>query len=260
MRYDHNSIFGGALSPRVGVSYLKNKNINIFGSIGRGFRALTFNETHIDGYGKIGNKDLNPEITTTYEVGVKSVYQQIQNTFSIFKQDISDKIELEKVTPGDPNSLETYRNGGNATIYGAELDGVYKLSSHLKAFYNGTVLGSDDGSGREIEKLIQFKLVLGLEYVKEEWSASLMGIHESEQFYYNPDSSVPDDSQDRVFVDALTLGNFQIERKMGSSLSMGLFVNNIGDHKYKEKYAPWTVQDGLYLMGRTIGVKLKANF
>jgi len=84
VRYDHNSEFGGAISPRIGLSYQFDKNLTSYLTITRAFRAPNYNELYIDGFGKIGNPELEPEYTMMYEVGLKGTLAAQKNKFQPF--------------------------------------------------------------------------------------------------------------------------------------------------------------------------------
>lgn len=256
-RYDQNSLYGGALSPRLGLSYLIHDGLNAYASVGRGFRAPVFNETQISGFGKIGKENLRPEITTTYEIGLKSIRPSGQEAIAIFLQDISEKIELENV---GASTLKTYNNSGKAAIYGVDLGGTQNLGNGWRTVYSTTLLKSDDGRGERIEKLIEMKFVLSLGWSQDTWSADLIGTHESNQFYYNANATIPADSLNRIFVPPTTQFDLQVAKKFSSAMTGTLFVKNIADEKYKEEFSSFINQDGMYLPGRAIGVNLNASF
>ena len=260
LRYDNNSLYGDALSPRVGFSYLINENYNLFSSIGRAFRAPVFNETHINGYGKVGDKNLNPEWITTYEVGLKSVSVKSQYTLSLFKQDLSDKIDLEFIDPGNPNSLQTYHNQGGNEITGIELEGSYALHSNLRTFYNILFLEVDDEGDQLTERIVEKRFVLGMEWTVETWMLGLIGLHEGKQFYFNTNSSIEDDSKNRVFVPAQTTGNIYFRKSFNPSTSFTIYMNNFTNLKYKQRFSSFIEQDALVLPGRTMGLSFSKCF
>jgi outer membrane cobalamin receptor len=260
VRYDHNSVFGGALSPRFGISYLLDSQTTLYASIGSGFRAPTFNETRIQGFGKLGNPDLVPELATTYEIGIKSIQEKIQNTVSLFKQDVTRKIQLNYVDPNNTSGLQTYRNTGTAEILGLEIDGAYKPLSRLRLFYNAIFLRSDDGQGKRIERLIERKMVLGASWAISMWSFELIATNESDQFFYNTNPAIQSDSEGRVFLPSLTTANFQTSYTFGEQKTLTLFINNITDQKYKESFSPFIEQNAAWMPGRTLGLTFNSKF
>ena len=82
VRYDHYSDFGGATSPRAGITWAFMKNASLKFLYGEAFRAPSFVEMFTTNQPAIqGNEDLDPETIRTYEVGLsyqfnKSCYHQ----------------------------------------------------------------------------------------------------------------------------------------------------------------------------------------
>jgi outer membrane receptor protein involved in Fe transport len=257
IRYDTNSEYGSAVSPRVALSYLSSENTTFYASIGSGFRAPVFNETEIQGFGKLGNSKLKPESTITYEVGVKSVHLAAQNTISLFKEDISQKISLE---PIPASNLSTYANAGGASIVGVEIDGAYKPISNFRIFYNTTLLHTETGAHQRMDRAAEQKYVLGSDWILNKWSLDLAITHESEIFFYNSNASIPSDSQGRVFLPSITTADFQVKRQFSAKTSGTFYISNLTDQTYKEVFSPFVNQDGLYRPGRSFGVRLNSQF
>ncbi len=257
IRYDTNSNYGSAVSPRVALAYLANENTTFYASVGSGFRAPVFNETEIQGFGKVGNSNLKPETTITYEVGMKSVHRVTQNTISFFKEEISKKISLE---PVPSSNLSTYTNAGGASIAGVEIDGAYKPVSNLRIFYNTTLLRTETGNHQRIDRVAEQKYVLGAGWILNKWTFDLAVIHESEMFFYNSNAAIPSDSQGRFFLPSITTADFQVKRQISPKTFGTFYINNLTDQTYKEVFSPFVNQDGLYRPGRSFGVKLTSQF
>jgi outer membrane receptor for ferrienterochelin and colicins len=257
IRYDTNSNFGSAVSPRLGLSYLSSENTTIYASIGSGFRAPVFNETDIQGFGKVGRRDLKPERTITSEIGLKSIYLSAQNTFSIFKEDISQKIDLTAVAG---SSLVTYENSGTTTITGAELDGAYKLASRFRVFYNAIMLRAVNGAGARIDRIAERKYVLGANWILSDWVMDFVLIHESDVFFFNSNTAIESDAEGRLFLPSTTTANLQLKYQFTPKTSVVASIDNLTDSKSKEIFSPYIVQEGLFLPGRTYSLKLNSQF
>ena len=68
-RYEDNSEFGNEFVPRASVAYeLTKTGTTLRGAAGKGFKAPTFTEQFARGFA-IGNPDLNPEKSYSWEVG-----------------------------------------------------------------------------------------------------------------------------------------------------------------------------------------------
>ncbi|MCX7984987.1 MAG: TonB-dependent receptor [Bacteroidetes bacterium] len=71
-RYDsYSDINESALSPKIGITVriLRVYDFRVWASVGKNFRAPTFNDLYYPNY---SNPSLNPERSTSYEVGVRS--------------------------------------------------------------------------------------------------------------------------------------------------------------------------------------------
>lgn len=74
-RYDHHSIFGSAVSPKVGLNFRVNDMVSLRASWGRGFRAPDLGQLYYQFantgsfYQVIGNPDLSPEHSGSWQVG-----------------------------------------------------------------------------------------------------------------------------------------------------------------------------------------------
>lgn len=253
LRYDENSAFGNAVSPRAALGYSLREGLNLFVSLGTGFRAPNFNESYIHGYGKVGNENLRPELTTTYEVGVKSVGESAQNTVALFKQDVSRKVELRKVNASDPNSLNTFDNTGTASIYGAEFEGSGRISQDFKIFYNATLLKTDDGNGDRILKVVEQTALLGANFLMGNWALR-------PAVFYQGDQKMLDTLSNQVVnVPGFATVNLQGVRKWEKS-ALTLYLNNLTDQKYREGYSPFISRDAAWLPGINFGANWGFNF
>jgi outer membrane receptor for ferrienterochelin and colicins len=257
IRMDSNSKFGNAFSPRFGISYIVDSNTTLYSSVGSGFRAPVFNENYIRGFGKVGNPNLKPEFTTTYEAGIKSVLLDAQNSLSIFNEKITQKVDAE-LLPG--STLYTYNNAGTASIVGLELDGSYKIVPSFRLYYNTTQLRTEKGSGGSIEQVAEENYVLGASWTWNQWTSDAAILRKGELFYYNSNPAIPSDPQGRVFLPATTTAKLQLKYQISEATSATFIVNNLTDQTYKEKFSPFLIQNGLYLPGRTFALKFSSKF
>ncbi|SFM44627.1 TonB-dependent receptor plug domain-containing protein [Thermodesulforhabdus norvegica] len=132
------------VSWRVGASFDLTDWLTARGHIGTGFRAPTADELAgrfaQGSWTKIaGNPDLEPEKSTTYELGVDAVYGKASLGFSVFYTDYTDRIVGGFTTCIDGDcTWTTYRNVDGATFTGmdgyASCDFAFSLGS-----FNATV-------------------------------------------------------------------------------------------------------------------------
>lgn len=108
-RYDHHDTFGGHFSPRVYLVSPLTSELTLKGGVGQGYKAPSVDQiqeglTGITAQGvnaSIGSPDLEPEVSTNYELGV---YWEDLSGFrasaTVFYNEIEDKIARG---PGIPN-------------------------------------------------------------------------------------------------------------------------------------------------------------
>ncbi|MFU0504228.1 TonB-dependent receptor domain-containing protein [Pseudaminobacter sp. NGMCC 1.201702] len=106
IRYDHNEQFGGATTYNIGASYEFVPGLVARSSFATGFRAPTFNELY---YPFMGNPDLRPEKSRSYEVGLN--WRPTDSTsldLALYRTSIRDQINWSEVFPGTwlPSNIE----------------------------------------------------------------------------------------------------------------------------------------------------------
>lgn len=141
LRYDEYDlkVKGGAgrdenddnLAPRFGMAYLLTDNLTLRANYGEAFKMPSANEIAADyfswGTHYVGNPDLDPEKSRTYEGGVDCSYGAISSSLTYFYTDFEDKIESVIGAGG----VSTWDNIGDATIEGIE----FEVSCNLEEFF-----------------------------------------------------------------------------------------------------------------------------
>ncbi|RYD66449.1 MAG: TonB-dependent receptor, partial [Sphingomonadales bacterium] len=107
-----------SFTPRVGVNYKVSDDVFLFASYAKGFKSGGFG-TPLTGGAGIPSYD--PETLTTYETGLKSSWFDNKLTFNLagFYSDYKG-VQITIIT--QPNSFRTTQNGGDAEIYGFDMD------------------------------------------------------------------------------------------------------------------------------------------
>ena len=120
-------------SPRVGAGYFVLDNLKVRASYGQGFRMPSASELAGDysgfmGTPYIGNPDLDPEKSDTYEVGLDWYKKAFNTSLTYFYTDWEDKIED---TAGEAGS-RTWKNIGESTVSGFEGDFTFHLGGLMQ--------------------------------------------------------------------------------------------------------------------------------
>lgn len=103
LRFDDHSIFGSAVSPKIGLNIRATDRINLRASWGRGFRAPDLGQLYYrfynvsNFYQVFGNPNLRPEHSGSWQVGAD--YSSTKKTYrfgvNFFRNDVKNLIEAE---------------------------------------------------------------------------------------------------------------------------------------------------------------------
>jgi vitamin B12 transporter len=116
-RYNHHSIYGNNLTYTFNPSYHVGGFVKLFINISSAYKIPTLYQL----YSEYGNKNLSPEKSTNYEIGVQVFAKNKQSNFRIaaFKRDIKDLF----VFYTDPNTYASqYINRDQQHDLGFELE------------------------------------------------------------------------------------------------------------------------------------------
>ena len=140
-RYDYNQIYGGQFNPRVGVSYRITDEVNFHASVGKAYRAPTFDDLYWPSTSYVsGNPDLVPETAWAYEAGLRYINEEgdCKGEFNLFRKNVSNLINWAAGEDGIwiPSNIDSARVDGLEVIL--EKD----LGDHLKANLGYTYLNA----------------------------------------------------------------------------------------------------------------------
>ncbi len=165
-RYDHNSIYGGQLSPKLSARFEINKRISFKGSFGFGFKSPDFRQLYLNfnnkaggGYSVLGTEIVREKLAEFQAQGLIQMYLfdpsllgklQAESSVSIniggraavipklildlnfFRNTIDNLIEYQPVainTSGQ--SIYSYRNIKHVLMQGLEMDFTYPFTDKL---------------------------------------------------------------------------------------------------------------------------------
>lgn len=150
-RIEDNSEFGTDLNPRGSIAFdIKETGTKLRGAIGTGIKEPTFLE-NFGGFGTIGNPNLDPERSFSWEAGVDQVFwgDKIQLGFTYFQNEYEDLIAYVP-TPFPPPAVlpPNYFNIQEAESWGVEFTAKVRPGFGLTFGGNYTFLDTeviDDG-------------------------------------------------------------------------------------------------------------------
>ncbi|MDE1460701.1 TonB-dependent receptor domain-containing protein [Spartinivicinus poritis] len=159
-RLDDHEFFGREFSPRGYLVYTPTEALTIKGGVGIAFKAPTLTQLTKE-YSipscrgrctLIGNPDLQPEKSTSYELGFTYQGNSWDLGATVFRTDIKDMIarQSEKDENNKKRDIITYENINKARIDGIELTGSVDLtdSVFLTANYSYTDARDRDTDNR----------------------------------------------------------------------------------------------------------------
>ncbi len=99
LRFNNHSTYGNYVTYEINPSYKINKNSLLYGSFSTGYNSPALYRLYAPNVNEVssvtrGNKDLNPETSTSYEIGFKQKIGENTNvTLSLFQTDVNNLIE-----------------------------------------------------------------------------------------------------------------------------------------------------------------------
>lgn len=124
-----------ALSPFLGAVYTVASNVNVYGNLTTSFETPTLNELSNDPEGGGGfNPELEPQLATNYEVGLKGVANhRFRYEVTLFRIDLTNELVPYELEQSPERAF--YRNAGSSERRGMELG----LTSLVARGLTGTV-------------------------------------------------------------------------------------------------------------------------
>ncbi len=192
------------VTARGGIVYKIAKGLSLKAAIGTAFRAPSPRELASDytlyGYRTLGNRDLGPEKSTTYEGGIEYDRDHLKAGFTFFHTSFSDKI----ASYYDSNlGATSYRNLSGATIQGLEMNTSYDaglaagLPISLEPFANVTYKTRYDGESRStgshghLLNVPEWTGAFGVRAGQEAWDAKLIINYSGNEYITDYSASYP---------------------------------------------------------------------
>jgi len=117
------------LAHQIGAAWQIHNAVKMRGSFAEGFRMPSARELagNIVSFGKtyIGNPNLNPEISETWEAGIDVAWRAINSSLTWFTTDYTDMIETQLTAP----NKYLYKNIGSTSLSGIEAEFAWKQTA-----------------------------------------------------------------------------------------------------------------------------------
>ncbi|MNX21405.1 Vitamin B12 transporter BtuB precursor [compost metagenome] len=183
LRADLDSRYGTNLAPKVALRYDPTQTVTLRASLGTGFRAPDFKELMMQfqnvsaGYEVVGNPNLNPETSTSLNVGLETrLTSWAWLGANLYQNEIANLIQTELARAGTADTVTQYRyvNVASAMTRGVE------ASLRIQAF-KGLILEPgytlndtlDRSTGLQLEGRSLHKGTLTARYQHDPWGLGL---------------------------------------------------------------------------------------
>ena len=218
LRYDDYETFGNRTTYRIGVLYnIKPASLILKSSYGTGFRAPALNELFFPFY---GNKNLKPEETTSWEIGLEKgiVKDRVSVSLTYFSQNYENLIEP------DPHTF-TAANIAKAVVKGFEAGTMLKISDNLNIKAGYTYL---DTKNKTTEQRLSLrpkdKLSVSAEFSAKDISVVADYIFVGQRY----DSSI------KMDLSSYSLLNISSSYRVSKGLTLFARIENLFDENYEE--------------------------
>lgn len=231
IRYDHNSSFGGEVTPKIGATYFISDNSRIKANWGKGFKAPTISELYMvmeRAMGPMtvrveGNPDLKPEKSTSWDISFEAEKDNNFGKLTYFNNDVKNLITTKQT--GNSYFEQGYVNVDEAEIDGVEMEIGRNLDDKwtIKATSNW-LDATDKVSGDRLDNRARNMTTLQLLYDDHDnWGYSaILWQQWANKYHY--------DDNDYNF----TTTNFVLNKKFGEGNRVYAGVDNIFDKKISD--------------------------
>ena len=222
LRADDHSTFKTEETFRATVGYLFDIiKTNLKASYGTGFKAPSLYQLYAPAtaYGPIGNSNLKPEESESYEVGIeKNITDNFKLNFTYFRSQLKNLIDF--------SNIQGYINIGKARIKGIESELNYSLNKHLELGLSYMWLDTENKNNRApLARRPANKVVLK---IKSEFARFTTYF---DLAYVGHRTS---DTEGAELLKSYVLGNISLNYKLKENLSIFGRIENILDEKYEE--------------------------
>lgn len=231
IRYDHDSSFGGEVTPKIGATYFISDNSRIKANWGKGFKAPTISELYMAMHRAMGgqtvnvygNPDLKPEKSTSWDISFEAEKDNNFGKLTYFNNDVKNLITTKQT--GNSYFEQGYVNVDEAEIDGVEMEIGRNLDDKWTIKVTSNWLDATDKvSGDRLDNRSKNMTTLQLLYDDhDDWGYSaILWQQWANKYHY--------DDNDYNF----TTTNFVLNKKFGEGNRVYAGVDNIFDKKIND--------------------------
>jgi len=219
------------ISPKIAIKYQANDETSYYLSYGHSFNPPSIYKLYRSDGTYIGNPDLKPETSDTFEMGMK---KKINNQTAMnlsFYHTMTDNMIVAETAPAPYSDKKWYNNIDKADRNGVDFDITHKFSEQWSGYINYSWEWATDSDGERIYDIPESILHAGLTYRYDKWTASLT------TEYVSSRNAPGDISGVYLSYDEFFIANIGLAYQMSTDCKVTLNVSNIFDEDYYLWYA-----------------------
>ena len=247
-----------------------DENLSAYANLGRAYRAADMRErfedsARGDGYFHVGNPQLDPEVSTSFELGLKQHGVGLQYQLAAFYTRIDDYIAgrvTGVVNPQNGLPFKLTENLDKVTIYGIEGSASMPVGAFVADVGFTWLRGENHQDDEPLYQMPAPELTLGIGQPAERgfwWRAQLRAVTEQDRIATRFSNGTEDATAGFVTADAEFGWQFG---KVGAFESAGFAVQltNLADKRYHEHQTEGVSGNELAAPGRGIALGLNGSF
>ena len=252
-RHDDNSDFDDAFSWRGGVAVHVADGFTVFGSIGEAVKNPTFTERFgfFDTF--MGNPDLEPETSTSMELGARLTGERVSVELVLFDAELENEINGFVFDAGT-GGFTAANMTGDSERSGFEARVVAELSPTLTAHASLTTLDAEQppSGGETVEvRRPERSGTVGLRWNQSDWTVGLTAnfVGDQEDDFFPPTPPF----RERVNLDGFVVVRAHAQWQINEALALTADATNLLDEDYEEIF-------GFRAPGRVVQVGARFSF
>ena len=247
-----------------------DESLSAYANLGRAYRAADMRErfedsARGDGYFHVGNPQLDPEVSTSFELGLKQHGVGLQYQLAAFYTRIDDYIAgrvTGVVNPQNGLPFKLTENLDKVTIYGIEGSASMPVGAFVADVGFTWLRGENHQDDEPLYQMPAPELTLGIGQTAERgfwWRAQLRAVAEQDRIATRFSNGTEDATAGFVTADAEFGWQFG---KVGAFESAGLAVQltNLADKRYHEHQTEGVSGNELAAPGRGIALGFNGSF
>lgn len=278
VRFDHSDQFSNKLTSNLAATYNAADDVRIKAVVGQGYKTPTVNDLYIfwemyaknpgsDGQFYVGNPDLKPEKSLSYELSVEKDWGDRSTVhLGLFRNEVKDLIgtywtgkmteDYPDIYPGiTGDRIMAYENIPEALLQGVELYGSHRIGKDIYLNAGYTFLDAKDKTaGTRLKDRAKHQVTFGVSYQPENiyaWDLSFDLVSNINYYFNNGDKSTMGNFvyETKDF----TIANIMTSRHLNKDTKIYLGIDNISNH---QNFGPYS--DGN--LGRMYRVGMEYKF